>query len=103
MKVGVYQYGPLKYILLDDYKYYSDRYDITIEVPKGFIWDGSSGDFIKDLWLPSSCVHDYLYRTKTVSKWKADMIYYDILKKRHPVRAVIRLIGLKLLGWKYYG
>lgn len=99
--------GKKKYILNEELRYYSKRYDITIDIPKLFKWDGSSGLFILDIppYL-ASCVHDYLYQHHAyynLSRWQCDMIYHDMLVDNNRwIRAKIRFIGLVLFGWLFF-
>lgn len=94
----------LKYILLRDITYYSKRYDISIKIPKGFIWDGCSGFLIRDMYpYTASMIHDYLYITHQLTRLQSDVIYYDILKAcGTPIVAIIRLIGLRCISWAFW-
>jgi hypothetical protein len=73
------------YKTLEEFVYYSKRYDKTVTVPLGFISDGASGpaeDIVSDGWF----VHDVLCETykfddgSKCSRWQGSMILHDILK-----------------------
>lgn len=79
------------------------------EVPVGFLSDGCSlprflwralGHPFDMLYLREALLHDYLYRTQTVTRAQADKLLYDLLKdKLCWVRRQAIYRGLRLGGW----
>lgn len=98
--------------LLDSFIFYSDRYDMEIVVPKGFICDGASipsfmwaifGHPFHSSTIRAAIIHDYLYRKKLISRFQADMIFYDGLSlTTNQLKATMMLLGVRSFGWRFY-
>lgn len=69
-----------------DCHYHSDRYNIDIDIPKGTVsdlasvprWPGAY-EIAGGQANSASYVHDFMYRTKCVTKEMADKIFYDCM------------------------
>ena len=74
-------------------------------IKAGFIFDGQTIPFFLR-WifggvgepevLPEACLHDWLYKEMTVSRYYADVIFRNQLKKRQRWRAYPYFFGLRL-------
>lgn len=88
-----------------------------IIVPKGFVTNYASIDVFHNVLLfpiyalfagygnYASTVHDYLYRTRSVSRKEADDIFYEALRKEGVARwrAWMMWAGVRIGGKKAYG
>lgn len=109
----------------DDRVVYQDFRYKDIIVPKGFLFNGNSIPRLfrwflgKYEYLEASCIHDYLYDTKSnhlnKTKKQADIIYINIIirlstkssksyitLKLKKIRANIIYFFIKEFGHKYY-
>lgn len=84
----------MKYELLEDIYYYSERYDEFITVPKGYLSDGASGPAL-DIHSRAWWVHDWLCDLgtfdsgKTCTVFQAAMVLGDILRsERRLLRSI---------------
>jgi len=80
-------------ILLEDYVYTDEEFQMKVTVPAGWVWDGASipsfawakvSDFsVGSPFLPqyrlASLVHDYLYRVQSCKRRTADKILKKLL------------------------
>ena len=91
------------YEALDNYTYYSPRYNKSITVEKGFFSDGATDapDIDTDAWW----YHDVLCRygrwddNSLVTNWQASTVLYDVLKRDgYTVRAPLWRTATYLLG-----
>lgn len=97
-------------------QFFYDQNDITLTIPKGFVWDGASiprafwittgSNYNPDFILPG-LLHDYLYYTGLVSKKKADDIFLIELKRsgvgfytRYKMYYAVRFFGHK--AWEQH-
>ena len=99
-------HGVGKYELLQDISVSENGW--TIEVLKGFIWDGAS--IPQNLWDDVGCpidyaveslVHDALYRTHLLDRKIADKIFHSLLMRREDVSASlakIMYLGVRVGG-----
>lgn len=85
-------------------------------VPTGYVTDFASLKAVHNIFLfplyalvsgygnYASTVHDYLYRTKKVSRKTADKYLYRALRTEGVAqwRALIFYAGVRLGGWKHY-
>lgn len=77
-------------------------------VPPGFESDGASmprffwrliGHPFSMDYLREAILHDYFYRTQTVTRKHADRIFLSMLKEKLSVRSRIIHLALRLFGW----
>ena len=74
----------LGYKMIQDYLYFSPRYNKNVLVPKGANLDGAT--YAKDIKSMGWVVHDILKKEKmfrdgtTCSNWQASVVLRDILK-----------------------
>ena len=87
-----------------------------VVVPTDFITDFASLKAVQNIFLfpiyalisgygnYASTVHDYLYRTKIVSRKTADDIFYRALRTEGVAkwRSLIFFAGVRIGGWKHY-
>lgn len=86
VKISDYHWDETRelYVLDEEIKYHSPRYDKNITIPIGYTSDGASGamDIISEGWW----VHDWLCDQKGFddgtqpTNWQASNILHDILK-----------------------
>lgn len=97
--------------LYQDLVYYSERYQRSIVVPKGFVTDYASIPRLFQLFLSklgrhreAAVVHDYLYSAdteyKNITRKEADVIFSDAMQdkqvpgwKRATMYRAVRLFG----------
>ncbi len=73
--------------LIEPFEYHPDKGKI-IKIPPNFLFDFAS--MPKVLWSfighpagrygPAALLHDYLYATQTLTRWKSDKIFLDAMK-----------------------
>ncbi len=100
------------YRLTEDYEIFI--FGITIRIPAGFVFDGSSipafawqliyTPFHPIVLLPG-LVHDYIYLVHIVSREQADMIYKSLLLKNYcpPDKAAWMHRGVRMGGGLFWG
>jgi len=78
--------GTGRWMLLRSFFFHSDKFDLDIKVPKGFIHDFASVPripFIYSLFggyaKQSAIIHDWLYHKKPVSRKTADKIFLEAM------------------------
>lgn len=74
----------------EELQYQSHIFNGVITVPKGFVTDFSSVPKVPVVYETfgnrahrESVIHDFLYQTHLVSKWKADRIFLEAMKARN--------------------
>ncbi len=73
------------YCLHEDFKYFSDYLNLTLIIPKGFIYDHESIPIIKGTSNRAGLIHDYLCRYDSipiVTKQDAANVYFEAMECR---------------------
>jgi hypothetical protein len=77
-------------------------------VPAGFESDGASlprffwrllGHPFNMLYLREAILHDFFYRTQIYPRKIADKLFFELLKKKMPVRSFFIYGALRIFGW----
>lgn len=90
--------GELRYVSLEDYTYFSKRFNKSITITKEFISDGATG--AKDINSMSWWIHDALSEWEHwddgsfCSIYDSSLVIYDVLKSEDRyIRAPLWFIG----------
>jgi len=108
------QLGRTKFRLLSPLHFRDTVGDVV--VPSGFITDFASLKAVHNIILfplyalmsgygnYGSTVHDYMYRTKMVSRKTADEYFYRALRAEGVARwrSIVFYVGVRLGGWTHY-
>lgn len=94
-------------------RYYSKLLDRVIEIPVGEVSDGRSVPWWTGVGFilyggrncPAAWVHDYLYRTGTVSRELADAVFREALiaEGERPSAAAVMYGAVRTFGWWPHG
>lgn len=96
--------------LIEEFYYHKDD-KTSFEIPKGFKTDFAS--IPRFLWVfisptgkhdKAAVLHDYLYRTRKVTRRDADMLFLEgmTVQKVASWRKYSMFIAVRLFGWRFY-
>jgi len=92
--------------MIEPFAYYSDNLKVTIEIPKGFVFDYESVPIIRGTSKRGGAVHDYLCRIDSkpiVAKKVAAKVYLEAMTCRDKIKLHKSRFNKWLRRWiKYY-
>ncbi len=105
--------GPARYRLLEPLEYVArvNGGGLRVNVPAGFVTDFASIPRIfwnrlphDGPWAPASVVHDYLYTTRTCSRFLADAIFRDGMAALgvSKLQRLVIFYAVRFFGWTHW-
>lgn len=105
--------GPSKYRLLEPLEFTArvNGGGLRVNVPAGFVTDFASIPRIfwsrlphDGPWAPASVVHDYLYTTRTCSRFLADAIFRDGMAALgvSKLQRLVIFYAVRFFGWTHW-
>ena len=97
--------GKAIWMLITPLVYFSNVLQRNLEVPEGFVTDFVSFEPLKGVGIRSAVIHDFMYKTKCVSKSKADKVFLEELEATGvpELMAHAMFTAVKLFGKTHYG
>ena len=95
-------YSRVKVFISPNYTWFIHSTIGYVTIKRGYSWDGCTFAIDTDATDIASCVHDAFYQFNFITRKRADLAFYDLLKQNKFPFAKIYYISVRLFGFIFY-